>query len=120
MKTRIPFFLVIILSLVFAGCSGGSDDGGGTSGGSGTSASCEQGAGVYKYPDGSRVDIKPNCEFIVSLPDGNYGHGKVNYINPGGSYSMDLIVDTGPNRGTCATVSGTPTSYNITNQHRCN
>ena len=102
------------------GCSGGSDDDGGTSGGSGTLSVCQRDAGVYKYPDGTRFDVKPNCEFILTSPNGNYGHGKIVSINEADqSFTADLRIDTGPNQGTCSTITATPTSFEQTNISQC-
>ena len=120
MKQRKPFIIIAFLVLVLVGCSGGSDDDGGTSGGSGTLSVCQQGAGVYNYSDGSRFEVKPNCEFIYTAPDGNYGHGKIISLNEAEqSFTADLRVDTGPNKGTCSTITATPTSFKQTNISQC-
>jgi hypothetical protein len=76
-------------------------------------------AGVYNYPDGSTVEIMPNCDFKMSMADGNRARGTVNSISEDGVISMDMIIDTGPAAGTCATVTGSPTSFDMTNVHQC-
>ena len=116
MKQRKLFFLAALL--VLAGCSGGSDDGG-TVGGSGLVPYCQRDAGVYKAPDGSSFDLKPNCEFSVVDADGNTGHGKIHQMSEDGSFTADLILDSGPAKGVCATMVGSPTSFTLNNVHQC-
>jgi hypothetical protein len=119
MTQRKLMYSAIFLSLILAGCSGGSDDNGGTVGGSGLLPYCQRDAGVYNYPDGSRVEIMPNCDFKMTMADGNRARGTVNSISEDGVISMDMIIDSGPAAGTCATVTGSPTSFDMTNVHQC-
>ena len=118
MKQRKLFLLLILSILVFTGCGGGSDDGG-TVGGSGLLPYCQRDAGVYNNADGSKLEIKPNCDFIMVTEDGSRARGTVNSVGEDGYISLDIVVDSGPSAGTCATVSGTPTNFNVTNLHQC-
>ena len=119
MKQNKLIFLAVFFSLILVGCSGDSDDGG-TVGGSGLLPYCERDAGVYNYADGSTLKINPNCEFSMTLADGNRARGKVNSVGEDGSISLDMIIDTGPSAGTCATVSGKPNgSFSMTNVSQC-
>jgi hypothetical protein len=123
MKESVYCCLAIFLSLALVGCSG-SDDDGGTSGGSGTSvanvstSTCQSDAGVYTYTDGSRFELMLNCEFIITLPDGSYGHGRVTHVI-GGNLSADLVLDTGPSRGTCGTITVADDQSTLTDLHPC-
>lgn len=120
MKHRKNLIIIAFSVLVLVGCSGGSDDGGGTVGGSGLLPYCERDAGVYNYADGSTLKVNPNCEFVMTMADGNRAHGKVNSVGEDGSISLDMVIDTGPSAGTCATVSGKPNgSINMTNISQC-
>jgi hypothetical protein len=119
MKLSNLFIIIVLFTLVPTGCGSDSDDGGGTVGGSGLLPYCQRDAGVYKYPDGSSFDLKPNCEFIVVDADGNTGHGKVNKVSEDGSFSADFILDTGPAKGTCATMNASPTGFVLNNVHQC-
>ncbi len=120
MKLSNLFIIIVLFTLVPTGCGSDSDDGGGTVGGSGLIERCQQAAGVYKYNDGSRMEIKPNCEFIITRADGNYGHGKVNSVSEDGSQiSLDMIIDSGPDKGWCATLTATPNSFEVTNERKC-
>lgn len=118
MKQRKPFTIISFFLLILVGCSGGSDDGG-TVGGSGLLQVCERDAGVYNYPDGSKLELMANCDFKMIMPDGGRARGTVNSISETGVISLDMIIDTGPAAGTCATVTASPTSFNMTNMHQC-
>ena len=119
MKQIKLIFLAVFFALILVGCSGGSDDGG-TVGGSGLLPYCERDAGVYKYPDGSTLEIMPNCDFKMAMADGNRARGTVNSVSEDGAVSLDMIIDTGPAAGTCATVTGKPNgSFNMTNVSQC-
>jgi len=117
MRERALCCLAIFLSLTLVGCSG-SDDGGGTTGGSVSMQTCMSDAGVYSYTDGSRFELMPNCEFIMTLPDGCYGHGRVTYVSEG-NLSADLVMDTGPSRGTCGTITVADDQSTVTDLHQC-
>lgn len=113
-------FLVIIASLFFIfGCGGGSDDDGGTVGGSGLLPYCQRDAGVYKYPDGSRLELNPDCSFIITDSFGNYGNGQVIALNDNGTFTADFEVASGPNKGICSTITAGPTSFEQTNIKPC-
>ena len=119
MKLRKLLFLAILFSLPIAGCGGGSDDGG-TVGGSGLLQVCQRDAGVYKSPDGSTLEIMPNCDFKMAMADGSSARGTVLSVSEDGAITMDMIIDTGPGAGTCGTISGRPDgSFNMTNVRQC-
>ena len=110
----IPFFVLLLV-----GCGGGSDDDGGTVGGSGLIPYCQRDAGVYKYPDGSRLELNPNCSFIVTDSFGNYGNGQVISLNYNNTFTADFEVVTGPNKGSFSTISAVPSSFEQTNIKPC-
>jgi hypothetical protein len=106
--------------LVLVGCGGGSDDDGGTVGGSGLVPYCQRDAGVYNYPDGSSFNLNPDCSFIFTDSNGYYGNGQVISVSETGpSFTADFAIVTGPNKGTCSTITATPTSFNQTNIKPC-
>lgn len=110
----IPFFVLLLV-----GCGGGSDDDGGTVGGSGLIPYCQRDAGVYKYPDGSRLELNPDCSFILTNSLGDYGNGQVIALNDNGTFTADFEIVTGPNKGICSTVTAGPTSFQQTNIKPC-
>lgn len=121
MKQRKLLIIAIFFTLVIGSCGGGSDDDGGTVGGSGLLPFCQRDAGVYKYPDGSSFKLNPDCSFIFTDSNGYYGNGQVIAVSDTGpSFTADFAIVTGPNKGTCSTITATPTSFKQTNIRACN
>ena len=120
MKQTNTIFFISFFVLVLVGCNGSSDDDGGSVGGSGILPYCQRDAGVYKYPDGSSFNLNPDCSFIFTDPNGYYGNGQVIAVSDAGpSFTADFAIVTGPNKGTCSTITATPTSFNQTNIKQC-